>query len=93
MAHTLAYDGTVMGDTQQGRPFTDRWHAEIPAIVVVGENSEPFFRDAARTLSELLASGEYGTLPGQDHSAVMTAPGELAGKMADFFNARHNRNR
>lgn len=50
VAHTLAYDGTVMGDTQSGKPLpAGRWGAvAAPTLVIAGGNSEPFFHDAAR---------------------------------------------
>ncbi|WP_237446419.1 alpha/beta fold hydrolase [Shimazuella alba] len=33
MAHTLAYDGMVMGNTQSGQPLpTDRWFVQIPTF-------------------------------------------------------------
>ncbi|MBH5318369.1 alpha/beta hydrolase [Paenibacillus sp. GSMTC-2017] len=86
IAHTLAYDGQVMGTTQQGKPLpTDRWTINIPTIVMVGENSGPFFHDAAQALKELLPHGDYQTLSGQDHSAVIMAASELAGAITTFL--------
>ncbi|MCQ6557262.1 alpha/beta fold hydrolase [Paenibacillus mendelii] len=86
MAHTLAYDGLIMGDTQSGKPLpTDRWHVHVPTLVMTGENSEPFIQSAAKALVELLPHGEYRALPGQDHSAVMMAPDVLAGAITEFI--------
>jgi pimeloyl-ACP methyl ester carboxylesterase len=86
MAHTLAYDGMVMGDTQSGQPLpTDRWHVQIPTFVMTGENSEAFFHDAAEALVALLPQGKHNTLSGQDHSAVMMAPADLATEITKFY--------
>ncbi|SHE10748.1 Uncharacterized hydrolase SAV2581 [Chlamydia abortus] len=79
MAHTLVYDGMIMGETQSGKPLpTGRWEGSVPTLVMTGENSESLFHDAAKALAELLPLAEHHTLSGQDHSAVMMAPGVLA---------------
>lgn len=44
MAHTLAYDGMIMGSTQFGLPLPiDRWDVSIQTCVMIGENSGFFF--------------------------------------------------
>ncbi|RED33420.1 alpha/beta fold hydrolase [Paenibacillus sp. VMFN-D1] len=79
LAHTLAYDGMIMGDTQSGKPLpVNRWNVSIPAIIITGENSEPLFHDAAKELAGILPAAETFTLIGQDHSAVVMAPNVLA---------------
>lgn len=86
MAHTLAYDGMVMGNTQSGNPLpADRWNVSVPTSIMIGENTEPFFHDAAKELANLLPYGEYHILSGQDHSAVMMAPAVLAKEIIDFY--------
>lgn len=86
IAHTLAYDGMVMGKTQLGQPLpTDRWNVQIPTCVMTGENSEAFFHGAAKALTELLPYGKHFRLNGQDHSAVIMAPVELASAITGFF--------
>lgn len=85
LAHTLAYDGLIMGTTQSGNPLPDnRWSIDIPTLIVMGENSEPLFHDAARALVELLPKATTHSLAGQDHSAVMVAPDVLAKVVVDF---------
>ncbi|WP_159884521.1 alpha/beta fold hydrolase [Paenibacillus puerhi] len=85
LAHTLAYDGLIMGSTQSGRPLpTNRWAVNAPTLIVTGENSEPLFHDAARTLVDLLPHTAIHTLEGQDHSAVIMAPEALAKAVVDF---------
>lgn len=40
MAHTLAYDGMIMGETQSGKPLPiDRWEVNVPTSVMLGEKS------------------------------------------------------
>ncbi|GIO26591.1 alpha/beta fold hydrolase [Ornithinibacillus bavariensis] len=94
MAHTLAYDGMIMGETQSGNPLpVDRWKMNVPTSVMVGENSEPYFHDAAKSLVNLLPVAKYQTLSGQDHSAVMMAPDVLAKEMVNFYlNSHHDLN-
>lgn len=84
VAHTLAYDGTVMGQTMSGTPLpADRWTSvTAPTLVLVGGDSEPFFHDGARALVDLFPGARYSTLDGQDHAV---APDALAPVLADFF--------
>ncbi|MGG4449182.1 alpha/beta fold hydrolase [Brevibacillus porteri] len=56
----------------------DRWKVNAPTFIITGENSGPFFDDAAKALSELLPLAKHQTLAGQDHSAVVMAPDVLA---------------
>ncbi|KYD02701.1 hypothetical protein B4102_0296 [Heyndrickxia sporothermodurans] len=86
MAHTLVYDGMIMGETQSGKSLpVDRWEVTVPTCVMVGENSEPYFHEAAKSLVGLLHQAKYQLLSGQDHSAVMMAPDVLANEMANFY--------
>lgn len=84
VAHTLGYDARVMGDTQDGRPLPARPWASvaIPALVVVGENSEPFLHSAAGALAELLPDAQRHPLAGQDHGV---APEAIAPVLRDYF--------
>lgn len=85
LAHTLAYDGLIMGTTQSGKPLpTGRWMIKAPTLIMTGENSEPLFHDAAHALVKLLPNAKVYTLSGQDHSAVVMAPDILAKAVADL---------
>lgn len=85
MAHTLAYDGEIMGSTQSGKPLpVNRWHISVPTLVLAGENSEPFLHEAAKALTNLLKNSEYRALAGLDHGAVFTSPKELAQSITEF---------
>jgi len=65
LAHTLAYDATVMGDysvpTDRARGVT------VPTLVLAGGASFPFLRDTAAALADALPDGETRTLEGQTH--------------------------
>jgi len=84
VAHTLPYDGTIMGSTMAGKPLPrGRWDAAtMPTLVMAGGNSPVFFHNAAKELVELLPNAEYRTLPGQTHGVESEA---LAPVLVEFF--------
>lgn len=85
LAHTLAYDGIIMGTTQSGNPLpAGRWNVTVPTLIMTGENSEPLFHEAARALVELLPMAVAHSLAGQDHSAVVMSPGVVAEAVVEF---------
>lgn len=84
VAHTLAYDGTIMGDTMSGKPLPARkWaSATSPTLVITGEKSEGFFHDGAKALVDDLPSAKHRILEGQDHAV---SPEALAPVLVEFF--------
>lgn len=86
VAHTLAYDGMVMGDTMSGKPLPPKkWFANrAPTLVITGGNSEAFFHDGARALVNDLPHAEHRILDGQDHAV---SPVALAPVLIEFFKA------
>jgi pimeloyl-ACP methyl ester carboxylesterase len=84
VAHTIANDGEIMGDTVHGRPLpADRWtHVSAPVLVIDGGDSPPSMRSAAAALTELLPGAERRTLPGQTHSPE---PAALAPVLREHF--------
>jgi len=83
VAHTLAYDGTVMGDTMSGNPEPlKRWASVgVPTLVMVGGESPPYQQHSVRALGETLPEAQLRTLEGQTHDA---AP-EILGPVLDEF--------
>ncbi|MFB3739588.1 MAG: alpha/beta fold hydrolase [Candidatus Velamenicoccus archaeovorus] len=83
LAHTIAYDGAVMGDHMAGRPLPrDRWvSVTIPTLVMDGGASPAWARNAVRELAEILPNARRRTLEGQAHGA---APEVLAPVLEDF---------
>jgi len=69
VAHTLSYDGTVMGDTMGGSPAPlKRWSSiTVPTLVMDGGASPAWQRHAVRALVEVLPDARQLTLEGQDH--------------------------
>ncbi|MBI1280807.1 MAG: alpha/beta fold hydrolase [Anaerolineaceae bacterium] len=84
VAHTLAYDGLIARDYLAGRPLPKgQWNAyQSPAVVIVGENSEPFFHDAAKALAADMPNVKVRVLEGQDHAV---SPAALGPVLAEFF--------
>lgn len=87
VAHTIAYDGTIVGDTMSGKPLPrDRWAAVgMPTLAITGELSEGFFHRGGRALAAALPDARYATLPGQDHNVAAEV---LAPVLVDFFAGR-----
>lgn len=84
VAHTLAYDSAIMGETMSGKPLpAGRWStATAPTLVISGGNSPPFFHNGAQALVALLPDAEYRILEGQDHAV---SPDALAPVLVEFF--------
>jgi uncharacterized protein YndB with AHSA1/START domain/pimeloyl-ACP methyl ester carboxylesterase len=90
LAHTIPYDLALLAGTQSGKPLPVRRFAgaRAPTLVVVGSQSEPYFHAGARELVGLLPDGRYRSLEGRDHSALMTAPEDIAAAIASFHAER-----
>ena len=84
VAHTISYDGELMGDTMSGQPLpADRWtHVTAPALVLDGGDSPPFMHAGAQALTDLLPDARRRTLPGQTH---VVEPAVLAPELEEFF--------
>jgi pimeloyl-ACP methyl ester carboxylesterase len=86
VAHTLAYDGTIVKDFLEGKPLpSKRWASfTAPTLVIVGGNSEPFFHDGAQALVDVMSNARRHILEGQDHNVSAAA---LAPVLTEFFKA------
>jgi pimeloyl-ACP methyl ester carboxylesterase len=84
VAHTLPYDGEIMGDTQLGGPLpATRWPGtKVKTLVIVGGKSPAFFHNGTRMLVELLPNSEHRVLGGQTH---MVKAKVLAPVLIDYF--------
>lgn len=84
VAHTLAYDGTVMDGLMLGKPLPKgRWSSvTAQTLVICGGNSAPFFHNGAKALISDLSNAQYRVLEGQDHAVDAVA---LAPLLAAFF--------
>lgn len=84
VAHTLPYDGAIMGDTMFGQPLpAARWAiVTLPTLVLDGGASPTWQRNGVQTLVAALPNAEQRTLAGQGHGAD---PDVLAPVLAEFF--------
>jgi len=78
---SLNYDAAVLGDSRM--PAAE-WLSSItvPTLVVDGENSNSWAKEAVRVLAEQLPNARRQTLAGHDH---VLAPEALAPAMIEFF--------
>jgi len=90
VAHTLAYDVTIMGDTQSGDPLPLRKWASVtvPTLVLDGTvflgraDRHVFLHHGAQELTTILPDARLRTLEGQDHGP---ADEVLAPALREFF--------
>ena len=90
LALTLAYDATIMGDTQRGDPAPlRRWvSVTVPTLVLDGtimlgrEDFHAFMRHGADELARVLPNAQRRILVGQDHGP---ADDVLAAALKTFF--------
>lgn len=83
VAHTLAYDNEVMGDS--GVPAAIAGRATMRTLLLVGDQSPDFKRQAAEALVEAMPSAELMVLAGQD---TRVSPENLRPVLRDFFLSR-----
>jgi pimeloyl-ACP methyl ester carboxylesterase len=84
VAHTLPYDGLIMGNTMSGQPLpTGKWiSVSAPTLVIVGGDSEPFFHSGTQALVEILPKARHRVLAGQNHAVASKV---LAPVLIKFF--------
>ena len=82
IAHTLAYDAAVVGNRRL--PTGTLAAIAAPALVIRGEQTAPFMRDAAAAVAAALPAGQLVTLPGQGHAID---PDATAAVIGDFLAA------
>jgi pimeloyl-ACP methyl ester carboxylesterase len=80
IAHTLAYDAAIIGD--RSRPARLLAAVTVPTLVITGEQSPPFLRNAAHAAAQTLPNGRLAVLPGQGHDIN---PDATAPAMAEFL--------
>lgn len=80
IAHTLAYDATIMGD--YSLPTERAAAVSAPTIVIVGGASLPFMSETAQALANAIPDAQIRTLEGQDHNVAADA---IAPVLVEFF--------
>lgn len=82
LAHTLAYDATIMGDYSLS--FGRAAAVAAPALAMAGGESPPFMRETARALAEAFPAGQHRILENQEHNVAAEV---LAPVLGEFFDA------
>ena len=80
LAHTLAYDASVMGD--YSIPTERAASVQVPTIVVAGGADFPWMPETAKTLAAAIPGAEVRQLEGQGHNVD---PAVLAPVLIEFF--------
>ena len=80
LAHTLTYDAAIIGD--RSLPAGLLAAVTTPVLVISGEQSPPFLRNAARSAATALPDGRLSVLPGRGHDID---PEATAPVMAEFL--------
>jgi alpha-beta hydrolase superfamily lysophospholipase len=82
MAHTLAYDATIVGDA--ALPVARAATVTVPALGIESSTSPQWLRSAARAIATALPNGTHVTIEGQFHQPD---PALLAAALTQFFRA------
>lgn len=80
LAHTLAYDATIMGDYSV--PTDRAASVKAPTLVLAGGADFPWMRETAQALADALPDAETRTLEGQGHNVDQAI---LARALVEFF--------
>ena len=72
VAHTIAYDGRIMGTTMSGAPLpADRWASvTVPTLIMYGKGTEQWLITAARALADQLPTASLQGVEGAQHSVA-----------------------
>ncbi|GAA2841833.1 alpha/beta fold hydrolase [Kribbella solani] len=74
VAHTISYDGRIMGTTMSGNPLpADRWAAvKVPVLVLHGDKTWPVLAAGAAAVAAHLPTATLKSIAGENHSAEPT---------------------
>lgn len=82
-AHTLAYDGTIVGNSMAGAALpAGRWDAVTVPVLVIDGGESSWLTAGAQALADALPNAQRRTLHGQTHDV---APDALAPVLVEFF--------
>ncbi len=84
IAHTIAYDGAIMGNLMSGDPsVVGQWTTmQVPTLVIGGTGSPAFMQESAQALANALPNGQYEALADQTHDVDPTV---LAPVIKQYF--------
>ena len=84
LAHTLAYDATIMGD--YSLPAERAASVMVPTLVIDGGASFPWIRKTAQAIADVIPHAQRRTLEGQTHNVAAEA---IAPVLVEFFAERN----
>ena len=82
VAHTLAYDGTVVGQSMSGKPLSSEWSAIGVPVLILDGGQTPWLTAGADAIASVIPHAQRSTLPGQPHNV---APEAIAPALRKFF--------
>jgi hypothetical protein len=83
VAHTIAYDGTIVGEDMSGNPLAaQRWASVTAPALVMDGGTAPWLSGGARALADALPNAQRRTLEGQTHDV---APDAIVPVLEEFF--------
>ncbi|HKA97045.1 MAG TPA: alpha/beta hydrolase, partial [Streptosporangiaceae bacterium] len=82
VAHTLAYDGTIVGQSMSGKPLSGEWSAIGVPVLILDGGQTPWLTAGADALASVIPHAQRHTLPAQPHNV---APEALAPALRKFF--------
>jgi pimeloyl-ACP methyl ester carboxylesterase len=80
LAHTLAYDATIMGD--YSLPTERAASVMVPTLVIDGGASFPWIGKTAQAIADIIPEAQRRTLEGQTHNVT---PEAIARVLEEFF--------
>jgi pimeloyl-ACP methyl ester carboxylesterase len=80
LAHTLAYDATILGD--YSLPTASAARIKTPTLVMAGGADFPWMRESARALAEQIPGAKTHFLDGQGHNVD---PAVITPVLVEFF--------
>ena len=80
LAHTLAYDATIMGD--YSLPTERAASVMVPTLVIDGGASFPWIGKTAQAIADIIPHAQRRTLEGQTHNVAAEA---IAPVLVEFF--------
>ncbi|MFG1624585.1 alpha/beta fold hydrolase [Kribbella sp. NPDC049227] len=71
IAHTISYDGRIMGTTMSGNPLpAERWAAvDVPVLVLHGDATAPWLITGAEAVAKHLPTARLLPVTGENHNA------------------------
>ncbi len=84
LAHTLAYDATIMGD--YSLPTELVVSVTVPTLVIDGGSSLPWMSETAQALADAIPDAQRRTLEGQTHNVAAEA---ITTVLVEFFAERN----